>query len=146
MLLEVNRKEFYEDRTIGGLYINGHWGYFVLEDVDRQRVAHDGSTLIWASYLKIPKETAIPRGKYKLTISWSNRFRRLMPHILDVPDFTGIRIHIGNYPGDTEGCPIIGKERDVKTNNLLRSKEAFDEFFAQLESWLIKEDVWIEIS
>ncbi len=89
MRLELQRNEFYDDRTIGGFYIDGKWAYFCLEDMDR-RLEDRG--------VKIPGKTAIPRGKYKVTISWSNRFNRLMPHILDVPQFTGIRIHAGNNP------------------------------------------------
>ncbi len=136
MNLQIERKIFLPDRTLGGLYTNDHWGYWVLEDTDRH---------LETGGIKIPKLTAIPRGKYKVTISWSNRFRRLMPHILDIPQFTGVRIHIGNYPGDTDGCPIIGMERDIQTNDLHKSKLAFDDFFPKLEKWLIEGEVWLEI-
>lgn len=136
MNLVLERKEFYEDRTIGMFYIDGEFAYYSLEDKDRYLEAGD---------IKIPKETAIPRGKYKVTISWSNRFKKLMPHILDVPQFVGIRIHAGNTPVDTEGCLLIGLEYDAKIHQILKSKLAFDDFFSRLEKGLLEGDVWIEI-
>ena len=137
MELSLERKELFKDRTIGGLYINGTFSYYTLEDTDRK--LESGS-------VKIPKLTAIPRGRYKLIIDFSNRYQRKMPHILNVPQFEGIRIHTGNYPGDTEGCILIGMEYDARNHTILKSKIAFDAFFPQLEEWLSKEDVWLEIT
>ena len=137
MFLELERKELYDDRTIGGFYINGVWAYFTLEDKDR-RLEEGG--------VKIPGMTAIPRGHYKVTISWSNRFHRFMPHILDVPNFAGVRIHTGNTPVDTDGCILIGLGHDVNTHNILKSQLAFDDFFPRLEKGLFDGDVWITIS
>ena len=70
MELKIKRKEPYPDRSIGGFYIDGRWCYYTLEDTDRK--LEEGG-------VKIAGKTAIPRGRYKMTISWSNRFRRLMP-------------------------------------------------------------------
>jgi hypothetical protein len=137
MKLEINRKEFYPDRCIGGFYIDDRWCYYTLEDTDRK--LEEGG-------VKIAGKTAIPRGRYKVTISWSNRFKRLMPHILDVPQFVGIRIHAGNTPENTEGCPLIGLQYEVGSHNILKSKLAFDDFFPKLESGLLDGDVWIEVS
>ena len=137
MKLEVNRKEFFEDRTIGGMYIDSKWFCYTLEDKDRK---------LEDSGIKIPKETAIPRGKYKCTISYSNRFHKLMPHILDVPEFTGIRIHPGNTPDDTEGCILIGVRYDPQTHNILDSKIAYNDFYDRLIDGLRVREVWITIS
>jgi hypothetical protein len=137
MELEINRKEFYPDRCIGGFYIDGSWCYYTLEDTDRK--LEEGG-------VKIPGKTAIPRGRFKVTISWSNRFRRLMPHILDVPQFVGVRIHAGNVPENTEGCPLIGLQYEVGSHNILKSKLAFDDFFPKLELGLLDGDVWLEVS
>lgn len=136
MKLTLDRNEFFDDRTIGGFYIDDVWAYFCLEDTDRK---------LEVGGVKIPKQTAIPRGKYKVTISQSTRFKRFMPHILDVPQFTGIRIHAGNTPADTEGCPLIGMEYDVNTHNVLKSLIAFNDFFSRLEKGLLEGDVWLKI-
>ena len=136
MDLELNRNEFFDDRTIGSFYIDGEWCYYTLEDKDR-KLEDDG--------VKIPKETAIPRGRYQVIIDLSNRFQRMMPHILDVPQFTGIRIHILNTPVETEGCIGIGLQYEVRTHNILKSKLAFDDFFPRLEQGLKEGEVWIVV-
>lgn len=136
MNLELNRKEFYEDCTIGGFYIDGGFAYYTLEDKDRYLESKNA---------KIPKETAIPRGKYKVTISWSNRFQKMMPQLLDVPLFTEIRIHIGNVNVDTEGCILIGMEHDAFSHHIMRSRDAFNDFFPRLAKGLVEGEVWIEV-
>ncbi len=141
MILELIRKPEYtfEDRTIGGLYVDGSWGWWTLEDKDR---------FLEKGGVKIPKETAIGRGRHRIIIDDSTRFKRRMPHILDVPLFTGIRIHDGGLigePVDTEGCPLVGKEVDWDNKVLLGGKQAFQEFFTKLEWGLSQGEVWIEI-
>lgn len=90
------------DRTPGDVYVDGAWFCYSLEDPDRR--LEDGGT-------KIPKETAIPRGTYRVIIDWSARFKKYMLHLLDVPQFIGVRAHGGNVVGNTEGCPLLGAER-----------------------------------
>ena len=92
---------------------------------------------------KIPKITCIPEGKYQVVITFSNRFKRKMPLLLDVPNFTGIRIHSGNYANDTEGCILIGHR--LLTNGVADSREAYDEFFRHLKKLLETEEVWLDI-
>jgi len=136
MNLRLERKEFYEECTIGGFFIDGEFAYYSLEDKDRY-LENGGS--------KIPKETAIPRGRYRVTISYSNRFQKMMPQLLDIPQFTGIRIHAGNTAVDTEGCVLIGMEHDIPTHNIMRSRDAFNDFFPRLAKGLTEGEVWIEI-
>ncbi len=138
MKLELSRKEFFSDRTIGGLYINGTWFCYTLEDKDRH--LEDGGT-------KVPKETAIPRGHYRVVIDASDRFKRDMPHVLNVPQFTGIRFHIGNVPVDTEGCILLGFGYDPQTKTIIRSKLAFGDFFEKLKSVIDNgEEVWLDVA
>jgi hypothetical protein len=116
--------------TIGDLsYGEGKFFGYTLEDVVRE--------------VKIPKQTAIPPGRYKVIIDKSTRFKRLMPHILDVPEFEGVRIHAGNTDVDTEGCVLVGLTRD--TDFIGRSKVAFDLFFSLLTGWLKEDECFITI-
>lgn len=101
MILELKR-DGYVTPNLGKLFVDGKLLGQTLEDQDRH--LEDGGE-------KIAKETAIPRGRYKVQLSFSNRFKRIMPEVLDVPQFKGVRIHGGNTEEDTEGCPLLGAIR-----------------------------------
>lgn len=73
-----------------------------LEDCDRH--LEDGGEKIYG-------DTAIPRGTYLVTSTFSNRFGRIMPEVHSVPGFKGVRIHGGNDEVDTLGCPLLGRIR-----------------------------------
>jgi hypothetical protein len=62
---------------------------------------------------KIPGRTAIPGGRYRIILDWSPRFKQIMPHIVGVPLFEAIRVHVINKPEDTDGCLGIGLDRDI---------------------------------
>ena len=116
MDLKLIRKEFYEHSTIGELYINGVHECYVLEDRIRDE--------------KIHGETAIPYGRYEVVVTYSPRFGRYLPLLLNVPGFSGIRIHKGNTHRDTGGCLIVGQ---VKSGGqVLNSGKAFDRFYPKL--------------
>ena len=51
----------------------------------------------------------IPAGTYRIVLSYSERFQQLLPELLGVPGFTGIRIHAGNTSADTAGCLLVGR-------------------------------------
>lgn len=108
MELKVYRKYYSDKSTIGELYINGQFFCFTLEDFDRLR----------KGLPKVKSETAIPAGKYKVIINKSERFSKLagkdifMPLILDVPQFSGVRIHNGSKPEHTDGCILVGLSKD----------------------------------
>lgn len=142
MKIEVIRKEFSEYSTIGEMLIDGEKFCFTLEDKDRQR-QQDGSIIPWTPDLKVPKQTAIPYGSYNLITNYSNRFKRVMPLIENVPDFSGIRIHSGATDKDTEGCILVGYKKDK--NYISQSKLAFTAFMQILERGLKQGKVRIEI-
>lgn len=96
MKLELKRKNLAAQYTEGDLFINGRFFCNTLEDA----VRGEGQ--------KIPGETAIPAGEYKVQITWSPRFNKELPILLNVPMFAGIRIHPGNDKDDTEGCILVG--------------------------------------
>jgi len=90
-----------EDRNIiGDLHIDGEFFCHSLED----EIRPDG--------VKIYGKTAIPAGEYKLILTMSNRFKRLMPLLVDVEGFSGVRLHGGNTSEDSHGCPLIAFNTD----------------------------------
>ncbi len=103
-----------------GRYVDGEFQCYTLEDPVRP------------PGVKIPKNTAIPAGTYKLVLDMSVRFSRLMPHILNVPMFEGSRIHAGNTTEDTEGCPLVGNERLDYGRTVGKSRIAFNALFNKL--------------
>ena len=86
--------------NFGLLALDGKPYSDTLEDEDRR---------LEAGGIKIPKLTAIPRGLYEVVIDWSQRFQQPMMHVLNVPQFEGVRIHGGVDEDDTEGCILVGK-------------------------------------
>ena len=128
--IKLKRISFSENSTIGQLYgPSGTLLCFTLEDVARN--------------VKIPGVTAIPYGKYEVVISWSNRFHRLMPRLLNVPLFDGILIHSGNTAKNTEGCILVG--RKAGTDVVFESILAFDELFPKLRKMAGEGKLHIEI-
>lgn len=96
MKLTLKRNFKGPDYTIGKLYIDGHYFCDTLEDTVRP------------AGQKIAGRTAIPAGDYKVIKSYSPRFKKILPEILDVPGFSGVRIHAGNTAKDTDGCLLLG--------------------------------------
>ncbi|MCU0380845.1 MAG: DUF5675 family protein [Chitinophagaceae bacterium] len=82
-------------------------------------------------------------GRYKIIVDWSERFKQMMPHILNVPKFEGVRIHWGNSDKDTDGCPLVGKSKGV--DMIFESRKAYDELFPKISDMCAKEDVYIDI-
>jgi len=116
MNLVLTRRWFTPKCTIGTLDIDGNAECYILEDVERE--------------VKIPKETCIPLGTYMIVIDFSNRFQRRLPRLLDVPQFTGIRIHPGNMAKDTEGCLLPGVEK--YEDSVGHSVIAFNNLFGKM--------------
>lgn len=81
---------------------------------------------------KVRGHTAIPEGTYCVTLSWSPRFRRMMPRLEKVPYFTGILIHSGNKVGDTRGCILVGERNTY--NTLKNSCATFNRLYTRLET------------
>jgi Family of unknown function (DUF5675) len=98
--IKVIRKEFTQESTIGELYVNEEFHCYTLEDVERA----DGAQKVFG-------KTAIPKGRYKLIVNMSNRFKKEMPLLINVAGFDGVRIHAGNTAADTLGCVLVGKSK-----------------------------------
>ena len=134
----LTRTHFGPNSTLGKLVAYGKpLIAYTLEDAVREIPG------VPVSEYKIKGRTAIPVGSYDLVITYSNRFKRLMPHILNVPGFTGVRIHAGNTHEDTEGCVLVGTGyaeakplADGFDFRLQNSRSAFDAFFHMLSKAL----------
>lgn len=127
--IKVERKWYTPTSTVGELSINGFLFCHTLEDKDRK--LEDAPSHAMMSR-KLPGETAIPRGTYKLGITDSPRFGRRLPLLYDVPCFTGIRIHGGNDHGDTEGCLLVGDKR-TKDDYIYNSRVTLERLIERLD-------------
>ena len=117
MILELKRIHKTKNSTIGELFIDGIFECYTLEDIERN--------------VKIKSETAISKGTYDVIITPSNRFKRDLPLLLNVPNFEGIRVHAGNTNHDTEGCILVGQ---TKSKDFIGgSRIAFQNLFAKLK-------------
>ena len=110
MELILHRKYWGEDYTIGDLFIDGQYWCNTLEDLVRDR-NKDGD-LDDPGEQKVYGETCIPFGEYRIILTWSPKFKKILPLLVDVPGFTGIRIHPGNDKGDTLGCILPGENSE----------------------------------
>ena len=97
MKLLLKRIALKDNYTIGKLYIDDKYFCDTLEDAVRD--------------VKIKHQTAIPKGIYKVTLTASTRFKRILPRLHDVPEFTGVLIHRGNTIDDTSGCILVGENK-----------------------------------
>jgi len=109
MILHLIRQNYTKDSTIGSLYIDNEFFCYVLEDCDRG--LNQDMSLLEIKARKIFGVTAIPAGTYKVITSMSARMKRLLPEVLGVNGYTGIRIHRGNYASDSFGCLIVGMRK-----------------------------------
>jgi hypothetical protein len=117
MKLHLKRLHKTEKSTIGELSIDGVFECYTLEDIERE--------------VKIKGVTAIPVGTYKVGISMSNRFKKEMPILFNVPNFEGVRIHSGNIAENTEGCILVGQTRSL--DFIGNSRKAFNKLFSKMK-------------
>lgn len=119
MELRVKRVALKSDYTIGRLYVDGEYVCDTLEDAVRDT--------------KIYGKTAIPCGTYKITMdvvspkfkdrSWAKPYDGKLPRLIDVPNYEGVLIHVGNTAEDTSGCLLVGQNRAV--GKLVNSTQTF---------------------
>lgn len=128
MKIKVDRIYKGESYTIGKMYLNGEYFCDTLEDAIRP--------------VKIPNETAIPAGTYKVEVTYSPRFKRNLPLLIDVPNYTGIRIHNGSNKDHTSGCILVGF--NTSKGKLTDSRKTSDQLTEKLKS--LSEPIEIEIS
>lgn len=128
MNLTLTRDMFNPEYTMGKLTY-GVTTIYTCEDTLRG----DGNVATVDDW-KRPGVTCIPYGTYKVIISFSQRFQKPLPLLLDVPGFSGVRIHSGNTPADTEGCILVGTGRS--NGSITNSRVAFTALFEAMEAAL----------
>lgn len=123
MKLTLQRYLFTDDYTMGLLFIDGLYFCDTIEDKFR------GNDL---KKTKVAGETCIPYGVYDVKITYSPKYKKNMPQLLDVPYFTGIRIHSANTAKDLEGCVGVG----IKSENgkVLESRKTYNALMKRLET------------
>lgn len=129
MRLTLIRRWNKKDYCIGDLYIDGKWFCNTLEDVDRG--LDDLMPLEDIKKMKVKGETAIPTGIYQVLLTYSPKYKKIMPLINNVKGYSGIRIHSGNTAKDTEGCLLVGKNKEV--GKVLESRNTFNALFKRLQ-------------
>ena len=136
--------------TIGRLYIKTHpqtppvWEGGSLADRTKSLPSRgdlEGSFFCdtleptWRDYAhgekKVKGCSAIPEGRYAVALTFSPKFQKWLPELIDVPNFSGIRIHAGNTAKDTQGCILVGQNLEV--GKVLNSKAWLEKLKAKIE-------------
>lgn len=128
MELTLKRIAKKKDYTIGQLFINDSYFCDTLEDTDRGLYSYMTPGEI--SRLKVQNETAIPYGTYKVRLSKSYRFNKLLPELMQVPGYIGVRIHSGNTKEDTQGCILVGENKEK--GKVLNSRKTMSKLMEHL--------------
>lgn len=128
MLITVKRYLSTAEATLSKIYIDGVFECFGLEDGPRE--------------VKVPGETRIPAGVYRVGVRREGGFHRRysndrrtrdyhrgMLHVLDVPGFQWILIHIGNFEWDTDGCLLVGGKADEQRMCVYNSALAYEALY-----------------
>lgn len=134
MELVLQRSPSANGFTSGRLTVDGEFQCWTCEDVIREIPG------VPVEAWKVKGQTAIPAGRYRVTVTFSNRFRVDLPLLNDVPGFGGIRIHPGNTAADTEGCILPGSI--VTSTGVAQSRAAFAALFAKIKAG---GEVWIDV-
>ena len=119
MELTLYRKYRKDTYTIGKLYVNGKYFCETVEDKDRD--LYQAMSLEEIQRIKVYGETAIPYGRYRISMKRKSpkysekkqyaKCKGYVPYLRDVPGFSGVLIHIGNWPTDSCGCILPGENK-----------------------------------
>ena len=120
MYIELRRKTKTDKYTLGEMYIDGVYFCDTLEDRDRGLTSQ--MTVEEILKIKVFGETAIPMGIYSVVVTYSERFKQLMPLLLNVKGYLGIRMHNGSVPEHTHGCILVGK---ISGTSLINSRSTY---------------------
>ena len=130
--MEILVKRIFTNKeyTIGHLYIDGEYFCDTLEDTDRGLT--NEMPLSEIKKKKVHSKTAIPTGEYKIKMTYSPKFKMILPLLLNVEGFDYIRIHSGNSAEDTDGCLLLGLNK-VK-GKVIDSKKILAKFLDKIKN------------
>ena len=130
--------------TIGRMEINGRYFCDTLEDTDRG--LRESMTEDEIAALKVKGATAIPTGTYRIDMQTrSPRFGRVLPRLVSVKGYAGVLIHSGNTAADTEGCILVGENRE--RGKVLNSRATLEHLLVFLRAAQAKgEDIELTIT
>jgi hypothetical protein len=126
MNLLVQRTTRTTRSTDGKLFVDNTFECYTLEPMYREQPNMPVSA--W----KVFGSTAIPVGTYGVEVTYFYRDQYYSPLLDNVPGFSGVRIHIGNFPTDTEGCILVGTTPGQ--DEVLDSKIAFNSLMAKINA------------
>ena len=140
MKLTLKRIALRSTYTIGRLYVDGNYFCDTLEDtvrdINKNGKFDNGEKKVYA-------KTAIPYGTYEIKWTYSPRFKKYTPQLMNVPSFEGVRVHSGNSSTDTEGCLLLGEKK--KVGMVLNSRATINKFYPLIKEACSKGKVTIEI-
>ena len=141
MKLTLKRTDFTDKSTIGELSVNGKFFCYTIEDKDRNlRSDMDIKDIVRLKHYGI---TAIPYGLYRVQLTMSNRFKRMLPILFNVKGYEGVRLHRGNTAEDSLGCPILGMQKGV--NAVYQSTIAEVALVKLMDELPMDEEITLEI-
>ena len=128
--MRIERKWPKEKYTVGRWYVNGELWFNSLEDKDRG--LHSGMSVSTIKARKVYGETAIPKGTYEVRLTYSSKFAGkawgrkyggLVPQIMNVKGFSGVRIHPLNTAEESLGC--IGPGHNTAVGRITNSTQCY---------------------
>jgi hypothetical protein len=132
-----------DNSTLSILYVNGIKRGYVVEDKDRD--LHSDMPLAELIATKVHSHTAIPTGRYRVSLRKSPKFKRHLPWLLNVPGFEYIYCHPGNWIKDTLGCLLPGLSWGYEGGeySVRDSKKCFNPLYEEICSALDqRQEVW----
>lgn len=143
MKIVIKREVYRETYTIGKLYIDNEFFCWTLEDKDRGLTQNMSVEQIKS--MKVPGETAIPKGTYRVTLDVvSPKFSKYpfymqtcggkLPRLIDVKGYEGVLIHVADGPKRdslVQGCIGIGNLSAEEY--LMNGKKVFAELYNKLK-------------
>ena len=138
--MEILVKRLYRksEYTIGKMFVDGVYFCDTVEDCDRGLTQAMSEEKILA--IKVYGKTAIPTGRYKVTLTYSPKFKKTLPLINDVNGFAGIRIHNGVNADSSLGCIIVG-ENKIK-GGVINSRVTMERLMAKMRG---QKEIYITI-